>query len=401
MISVNEAQQIIFKVAGRARVPAQSIPLEKAYGLILREDIAADRDGPAFNKSTMDGIAIRFEVWQKGQRKFRLEGTAPAGQPARKIKNADGCVQIMTGAVVPEECDCVIPIERVKLENGYAVISDQAKIERGQCIRYQGADYKKGELLLTSGIRLLPPQIATAASFGKAKIKVSSKLKIAVISTGDELVDIDRKKIKPFEIRKSNSYALDAMLHQTGLGETELFHYSDDKKLLLRELKKILRKFDILVLSGGVSMGEFDYVPQVLRELGVDVLFHKVLQKPGKPFWFGTNKKGKVVFALPGNPVSTQICAYRYVIPYLHKAAGLPYTVRWARLHEDLSVNTDLTCFVPVKISFENNGMSTAKPVASGGSGDYASLSQADGFLELEAGRKHFPKGFITSYYSW
>jgi molybdopterin molybdotransferase len=230
---------------------------------------------------------------------------------------------------------------------------------------------------------------------------VTAKPKIAVIATGDELVDIGRKTIKPYQIRLSNSYALDAALRQTGLCDARMFHFIDDKKILRREIKKILNQFDILVLSGGVSMGEFDYVPQVLAELGVQVLFHKVAQKPGKPFWFGKNKKGKIVFALPGNPVSTQICAHRYVIPYLHKIAGLPYNGYWAVLDEDLSAKTDLTYFAPVKIFSEDNGTLRATPVATGGSGDYASLSQADGFLELKAKQKHFPQGFVAPFYSW
>jgi molybdopterin molybdotransferase len=401
MISVLEAEKIILDQAHAVRIASQFQRLEKAYGRILREDIAADRDQPAFNKSTMDGIAVRFDDWKKGQRAFKVEGVMPAGQPALKVNIPDGCVQIMTGAVVPGNYDCVVPIEQVTLEGGSAVIKEGSRIERGQFIRYQGADLKKGEVILSAGAYLLPPQIATAASFGRSKIKVSAKARVAVISTGDELVDIDRKNIRPFEIRKSNSYALDAMLIQTGLCETEIFHFADDKKLLLRELKKALNKFDILVLSGGVSMGEFDFVPQVLEELGVQVLFHKVAQKPGKPFWFGKNKNGKIVFALPGNPVSTQICAYRYLIPYLHKALGLPYNVQWAILNEEYSSNTDLTFFVPVKIFSEDNATLNASPVTTGGSGDYASLSQADGFLELEASRKHFPQGFIAPYYSW
>jgi molybdopterin molybdotransferase len=136
--------------------------------------------------------------------------------------------------------------------------------------------------------------------------------------------------------------------------------------------------------------------------LDVSVLFHKVSQKPGKPFWFGQNKNGVAVFALPGNPVSTQICAYRYLMPYLQKAGGLPYNrLCWAVLAEPFSVNTDLTYFAPVKIFPQNNGTLSAAPVATGGSGDYASLSLADGFVELEAGRKNFPKGFIAPYYSW
>jgi molybdopterin molybdotransferase len=398
MISVGQAEKIIFD---QVRIfPAQTIALEKAYGLVLREDIAVDRNQPAFDKSTMDGIALSSAAWEQGTRTFHLEGMAPAGQASLKLKKREGCIQIMTGAVVPQGCDCVVPIEQAKIENRTVILS-APKIERGQFIRYCGADHKKGDVLLKKGSRLLPPQIATAASFGRSRVKVSVRPKVAIIATGDELVGIAKKNIKPYQVRLSNSYALDAALARTGLCDTQMFHFIDDKKVLMSGIKKILAKFDILLLSGGVSMGEFDYVPQVLEALGVKVLFHKVSQKPGKPFWFGKNGKGKVVFALPGNPVSTQICAYRYAIPYLHKAVGLPYNVPSAVLAEDLSAPTDLTYFAPVKIFSEHNGTLRALPVSVGGSGDYASLSLADGFLELAANRRHFPKGFVAPLYSW
>jgi molybdopterin molybdotransferase len=398
MISVREAEKIILDQA--RGVPTQTLALEKAYGLVLREDIAADRDQPAFDKSTMDGIALSFNAWQQDKRSFNLEGIAPAGQAQLKLKNSNGCVQIMTGAVVPQGCDCVVPIEQCRIENKVVTVA-ASKIEPRQFIRHRGADHKKYDVLLKKGARLLPPQIATAASFGRSRIKVSVKPKIAVIATGDELVDIDKKNIKPYQVRKSNSYALDAALMRTGLCDPTMFHFIDDKKILRNGIRKILSKFDILLLSGGVSMGEFDFVPQVLDELDVKVLFHKVSQKPGKPFWFGRDKNGKAVFALPGNPVSTQICAYRYVIPYLHKAVGLPYNVPSAVLAEDLSVTTDLTYFAPVKIFSEHNGTLCALPVTVGGSGDYAALSLADGFLELAAGRRHFPKGSSAPFYTW
>jgi len=348
----------------------------------------------------MDGLAISFESWQKGQRQFKIEGVAPAGQGALRIKSSDGCVQIMTGGAVPQSGDCIVPVEEVRQENDTAVIAS-LKLKQGQYIRYQGSDCKKGALVLKQGASLLPPQIATAASMGKSKVKVSAKLKAAVVATCDELVDIDCKKVAPYQVRLSNSYALDAILRQTGLCEPSLFHLIDDKKLLLREIKKILSAFDLVVLSGGVSMGQFDYVPQVLQELGVKVLFHKVAQKPGKPFWFGQSTRGVAVFALPGNPVSTQICAYRYVIPYLHKTAGQPYNACWAVLNEEISAKTDLTYFAPVKIFSDEKGTLQATPVPIGGSGDYASLSQADGFVELEAKRQQFPRGFVAPLYFW
>lgn len=399
MISVKEAQEIVLKSA--KILPVESAALTDAYGRVLRENIRSDRDQPPFDKSTMDGIAVSFEALQKGVHAFVIEGITPAGQRQLKKTKVDGCFRIMTGAVVPQGCDCVIPVEYVRLQGNRAAVSLEEPVVRGQNIRPKGSDHAKGALLLTSGCRLSPVHIAAAASVGKSKIKVSIKPKVAVIATGDELVDIDLPKIQPYQIRKSNSYALDATFKQTGLCEPQMFHLKDEPKLLLKEIGKILSKFDVVVLSGGVSMGEFDYVPRVLNELGVRLLFHKVAQKPGKPFWFGKSKTGQAVFALPGNPVSTQICAYRYVVPFLTKAAGLPNAQRHVALEEDIRIKSELAHFVPVRIKEDGKGMTLAAQVSTGGSGDYASLALADGFVELEASGQSFLKGALVPFFTW
>ena len=320
MISPSEAHRLILHSA--KIFPIDTIPLQKAVGRVLRENIISDRDQPPFNKSLMDGIAISYDAWQKGQRTFNVEAIIPPGMAPKPLKNHSHCVRIMTGAVIPRGCDCVIPIEQIHLEGDTAQCKDWTMIKKFQSIRLQAADRKKGDILLKAGCRLWAPHIGIAASVGKVKIKVSALPKIAVISTGDELVDI-QKPVKPCQTRLSNSYAIQALLHQAQLGDVQIFHLRDNQKLMFQGIKNILSKFDCLILSGGVSMGEFDYVPKVLGQLGIKQSFHKVSQKPGKPFWFGTTKSGKAIFALPGNPVSTQICAYRYVIPYLKKASGL------------------------------------------------------------------------------
>ena len=400
MITVHEADQII---VGNTK-PFSSIlrPLGDCYGAVLREDIIADRDQPPFDKALIDGIAINYLVWQNGKTTLKIEGTQAAGQPPRRLKDkAHGCIKIMTGAVIPVDCDCLVPVEMLASSHGQMTVSGAMNLKPGQYIRRQGAGCKKGTLVLKTGMQLLPPHIATAASVGRSKLKVSYPPKVAIISNGDELVDIDKKPIKSFQIRKSNSYALDAILRQIDLCETQIFHFPDNKKALERGLKKVLKQFDILVLSGGVSMGEFDYIPQVLEGLKVKVLFHKVTQRPGKPFWFGKNNKEKVVFALPGNPVSTQVGAYRYVVPYLKRAAGLSVEFPYVTLDCDFSSPTDFTYFLPVKIRYNNDGNVSANPVETGGSGDYATLTGADGFIELAANQKQFAKGQAFPFYSW
>jgi len=385
MISPSEAHRLILHNA--KLFPVEVVPLQKAIGRVLREDIISDRDQPPFNKSLMDGIAVSYEAWARGQRAFSIEAIIPPGVSPKPLKNHSYGIHIMTGAVIPKGCDCVIPIEQIHLEGDMAQSKDWTMVKKHQFIRLQASDGKKGEVLLKSGIRLLAPHIGIAASVGKSKIKVSAMPKIAMISTGDELVDI-HKPVKQCQTRLSNSYAVQSLLHQAQLGTVQIFHLRDNQKLMLHSIKNILSKFDCLILSGGVSMGEFDYVPKVLGALGIKQSFHKVSQKPGKPFWFGLAKNGKAVFALPGNPVSTQICAYRYVIPYLKKASGLEVKQEFVSILEKISIQSDLTHFLPV---------AQGRLVTMGGSGDFASLAQADGFIEYES-HKHQN---LWPYFSW
>lgn len=385
MISPSEAHRLILHNA--KLFPIETVQLQKAVGRILREDIISDRDQPPFNKSLMDGIAISYDSWQKGLRTFHIEAIVPAGIAPKPLKNISNCIQIMTGAVIPKGCDCVIPIEQVHLEGDTAQSKDWTMIKKHQSIRLQATDGKKGEVLLRSGCRLLAPHIGVAASVGKVKIKVSALPKIAVISIGDELVDI-QKPIKQYQTRLSNSYALQALLNISQLGDVQIFHLRDNQKVMLQSIKKILSKVDILILSGGVSMGEFDYVPCVLGQLGIKQFFHKVSQKPGKPFWFGMAKSGKAVFALPGNPVSTQICAYRYLIPYLKKASGLEVKQEFITLTDKVNILSDLTQFLPV---------AQGHLITINGSGDFASLAKADGFIEYESHKTQN----LWPYFSW
>jgi molybdopterin molybdotransferase len=374
MISPSEAHRLILH---NARLfPIENVPLQKAVGRVLRENIISDRDQPPFNKSLADGIGISFDTWQKGQRTFNVETIIPPGKAPKPLKNISNCVHIMTGAVVPKGCDCVIPIEQIHLEGDTAQAKDWTMIKKHQFIRHQAADGKKGEILLKSGCRLWAPHIGIAASVGKVKIKVSILPKIAMVS------------IKKYQTRLSNSYAVQALLNQAQLGDVQIFHLRDNQKLMLQSIKNVLKKFDVLILSGGVSMGEFDYVPKVLNQLGIKQSFHKVSQKPGKPFWFGLTQKGKPVFALPGNPVSTQICAYRYVIPYLKKASGLEVKQEFIPVLDRVNIQSDLTHFLPV---------ADGRLIAISSSGDFASLAQADGFIEYESHKAQN----LWPYFSW
>ncbi len=384
MLNVDQAFRLVIKNAQPSKIISCS--LIASLGKILREDIHADRPYPSFNKSLMDGIGISFKEWLKGTRSFHVEKVIPPGCPQYHLKDLRQCVHIMTGAVIPKGVDCVVPIEHVLLKDNIAQLDD-AICTRLQCIRHKGSDIKAGEVVLRQGEQLNPAHLGVIASVGKKTIHVTDHIKAAVVSTGDELVDIGFP-IKSFQSRISNAYALKAVLESTSLAKVDMFHYGDDPRLLRSSIAKLIKKYDVIILSGGVSMGAFDHIPKVLEALHVRKIFHGVHQKPGKPFWYGISKEGKAIFALPGNPASTLVCAYRYIIPFLYKSAGGKYQQRSITLGEELKLSGTGTIFIPVK----NDTI-----IKHGGSGDITAWAQADGFIEYDTRSKEN----IRSYFSW
>lgn len=385
MITVSQAEALVLKAA--KLLPAEVCSLKQAGGRVLREDIHADRDQPAFDKATMDGIAFAYSAWAKGRREFEVEGMAAAGDAPKRLKDSSHCLQIMTGAVVPQGCDCLAPVEYVRFSGKTAVLKDGGVFKADEFIRARGADAKKGDLILKAGVRLMPPQVGIAASFGKKSVKVSRRPSIAIIATGNELVDVGRP-LKVHQTRLSNSYALESLFVQSGLATAQMFHLPDDPKILESRIRHILKTFDILVLSGGVSMGELDYVPAILNKLKIRNIFHKVAQRPGKPLWFGKSAKGQAVFGLPGNPNSTLICAYRYVVPFLAKCAGLRFKKQTVTLTQKETLKSGLTLFFAVK---------DGAVVHTGGSGNFAGLADTDGFIEYD----NTQNGPQRPYFSW
>lgn len=398
LISVESADQIIRKHTVIDKTVER--PLKKAYGRVLRENIEADRDLPPFNKSVVDGVAIKLDSYRKGNRSFPIQGTQSAGKQPLRLIHHNSCIEIMTGAVLPRGCDCVIPVEQTKVDGKKIIIADRLQLTKMQYIRKQGEDHKKGEILLKAGCVLLPPQISVAVSVGKTKIKVNYNPTVAIISTGDEIVGL-RKRAGRFQVRNSNAYGVQAALFHNGFHRAGIFIVKDYRNLLYKMLSGALKLFDIVILSGGVSMGKFDLVPHVLEELGVKVLFHKVNQKPGKPLLFGKDNKGKIVFGLPGNPVSTQVCTYRYVLPFLKRVVGMPSGAETVCLAQKIKVTNNMTTFLPVKISRTKSGRSVAQLLNYGGSGDFSALGPSDGFVELRAGRGFLKKGVKVPLYRW
>jgi molybdopterin molybdotransferase len=391
MISVCEATALIQSVSFHSR--REVVGIGDAVGRILAEPIFADRDLPPFNRVTMDGIAISSGEFLRGRVHFKILDTLAAGQPAVSLSDPAGCIEIMTGAMLPEGTDTVVRYEDLIIKDGIAAIQIP-KISTGDFIHIRSSDAKISQELLSPGIKLSPAEIALVASVGKVKVSVTAFPKTAIISTGDELVEIDQTPL-PHQIRCSNAYALQAALREINCS-SDHFHIADQKDTLLRQLTEILAGHELIILSGGVSKGKYDFVPEVLNTLGIRRLFHQVSQRPGKPFWFGTSDR-HTVFALPGNPVSTYMCFYRYIKPWLLQAMTASFTFPKAELAVDYSFSPSLTYFLQVKIKNEN-GKLLAFPDAGGGSGDFANLREVDGFLELPDGARLFKAGEVFSF---
>ena len=303
------------------RLPVEFLPLMQCVGATLREDIVAERDLPAFDRVCMDGVAIHSAAAQRGLRRFKIQATQAAGDPPLELEADDAAIEIMTGAILPKAADCIVPVEQYDNQNGVISLSAGADTTAYRNVQRRAADGRAGMVMLRSGCLLEPPEIAVAASAGMARLHVSAQPALMVVSTGDELIE-PGDPIADHQVRRSNAYAVMATLRARGFRRVGDDHVLDDEDMLHERLALHLKTHDILILSGGVSMGKFDLVPQALQRLGVQEVFHRVAQRPGKPMWFGVGPQGQAVFGLPGNPVSTLVCLLRYVIPAIGEAMG-------------------------------------------------------------------------------
>jgi len=285
MVSVQDAIQIIQSV--KCPVGTETIPIQEAAGRILAEPVVADRDFPPFNRVAMDGIAINTKTYASGQKSYVIESVHPAGNPAITLQNKLNCIEVMTGAVLPHGTDAVVRYEDVEVKANVAIIH-AAQVSVGMNIHPQAQDAKKGEVLLQPGLIITPAEVALLAAVGKGTVQVNAFPKTAIVSSGDELVEVQAIP-QPHQVRRSNAYALQAAIRQAG-GKAGLVHLADKKEDATRILGELLQQVDVLILSGGVSKGKFDVIPEALTALGVEKKFHQVSQRPGKPFWFASRQ---------------------------------------------------------------------------------------------------------------
>jgi len=392
MINFNDAYSKVLEHT--LDLGAGIVALEQSEGRILAEDILADRDFPPFDRATKDGIAINSKALKEVINSFKIEAIASAGMPQQKLSDIHNCIEIMTGAVVPKNADTVVMYEHLEIKNGYATLLKDAIA--GQDVHPKGSDVVSGTVLLHKNTRIGPAEIGVLASVGKSGLKVKKLPKVCVISTGNELVEVSEIPL-PHQIRKSNVLSLCAALQREGIVANPI-HLKDDKSDIRKELSHILETYDTVLLSGGVSKGKFDFIPEVMADLKVGKVFHRVAQKPGKPFWFGVQPDLKtVVFSFPGNPVSTFANYHVYFLPWLYSSLGLEIRNEQVFLNGPVIAKPPLTRFVQVKTD-NRKGSLWVNPVRENGSGDLTSLVHSDGFICLPPREEAYGVGELVNY---
>jgi len=387
MISFEKAIEIVMNSV--FETDTETIPFTDSLGRVLAEDISSDTDMPPFNRSAVDGYACRKEDLHDD---LEVLEVIPAGKVPQKMVGENQCSKIMTGAIVPEGCETVFMVENSEvLPSGKIRFTGK---DSKKNFSSKGEDVRKGDLVMRTGKFIKPQDIAVMASVGHTKVIVKKKPKVAVLSTGDELVEPD---ISPeiSKIRNSNAYQLLAQVERAG-GTGRYYGISPDVEKETSELiQKAISENEIVILTGGVSMGDFDFVPSVLKSLGVNILFDRVNVQPGKPTTFGVHKKA-VVFGLPGNPVSSFIQFETLIWPFICKMMSyewkpveqkLPMAVRYERK------SSDRMGWVPVIITGEREVL----PVEFHGSAHLTAMSDTDGIFAIKAGTKTIEKGEIVS----
>jgi len=394
MISYLEARRIVAETAGAcvraAPLACETISLEEALGSVLAEPLRADRDAPPFDRATRDGFAVRSEDVARVPHTLALAGEVRAGGDFAGTVGRGQCVQIMTGAAVPRGADAVVMIEHTEVARGSVKV--QRSVAAGANVVTRGSEAKHGEVVLSPGVRLGYAETSMAAQFGYAELSVYVRPRLSILSTGDEVVPLGETP-GPFQIRNSNSHSLAAQVRHVGGIPVPLGTVVDDHAKLRAKIRDGLEA-NALILSGGVSMGKYDLVEGVLRELGAEFRFDAVAIRPGRPAVFGTCE-GKPVLGLPGNPVSTMVTFELFGVPLVDILSGAPprpLPLLKARLRGTVQQKAALTHFLPAELSWDQEGAHVAE-LPWQGSGDVAALGRANCYLVVPETKLEFAAG--------
>jgi molybdopterin molybdotransferase len=393
VVSYADANRIVREhsglLAGTRGKPTQSISLLDSLGRVLAESVLADRDQPPFPRSTRDGFACRAAELAAGV-PLKVIGSIRAGEAGIGEITAGEAVEIMTGAPVPGGADCVVMVEHVQRDLDALLLTPGRSIAAGENIVPMGAEARAEDVILPRGARITAVQIAAAAACGAAQLSVFTQPRVAIVATGDELVEVYQQPLT-HQIRNSNSYSLAAQVLAAG-GQPVRLPIALDERGHLEAIIRTALEADLLLLSGGVSMGKYDVVEEVLLSLGAEFFFTGALIQPGKPVVFGRIAwQGRQIyfFGLPGNPVSTMVTFSLFVEPLLGALCGDPGReprFAQARLAGDVRVKTGLTRFLPALLRSEFTDV-MVEPIRWQGSGDLASTSRSNCFLVVGADR--------------
>ena len=395
MLSYEQARNRLIEEIGKKKGPRATavVSVWDALGLVLAQEVRTDREYPPFDRSTRDGYALRSKEAGPGAQ-LKCVGEIKAGDTVREALAAGTCLQIMTGAAVPAGADAVVMIEHTTREND--LVRFERAVEPGQNIVPRGSEAAAGQSLLTPGMRLGYAELALAAQVGGVRLECAQRPRVAILSTGDEVVLIDESPGE-FQIRNSNSVSLAAQVRIAGGQPVVLGNAADRIEDLGEKIERGLKE-DALVLSGGVSMGKYDLVESALKAMGAEFFFDAVAIRPGRPAVFGMCQ-GRAVFGLPGNPVSTMVTFELFVVPAIDLLSGaearaLPLVE--ARLAEALRERPGLTHFLPARVEWRERAPEV-KALRWQGSGDIAALSRANCFLVVPADREKIDIGETVS----
>lgn len=396
MISVAEAIQIVQQQT--RSLESEKVALPDALGRVLAQDIVADTDLPPFDRAQMDGYAVRAAETTNAPVSLRIAGESAAGKGWHHRLEEGHAVRIMTGAPVPEGADSVQQVELThELKDG-TVVELLEPVETGRSIVKRGAEIKAGELVLRPGLTINAPMMAVLAAFGYAQVEVARRPRVAVLATGSELVSIDEQPGQD-QIRDSNNYSISAYAESAGAVVQRFPLTRDETSLLTRQLAEAADNFDVVVTSGGVSMGVYDVTKNALKELGAEIFFERVALRPGKPIVFGRLQSGALVFGLPGNPVSVSVTFNLFTRTALLAMQGANEPVlkqETAVLARDVRGTMDRESYLPAQLTTNDDGELIAFPLKWGGSSDFVSFALTTALVIIPAGVKAAAAGSLV-----
>ena len=401
LLTVKDAISLIHENVSLVKL--ENVSLSESPGRILRQPLMADRALPPFDRVMMDGFAISSDGWLAGLREFVVCGQQMAGHVGASVESVQECVEVATGASLPPGTDAVLPVEWATRKGDKVVITapTDVLIDSGLFVHRKGCDHAKGDQLVAGESILYPGEVAIAATCGYKTLSVSRLPAVGILGTGEELVAVESTPT-PFQIRESNIHALSAACVLEGLQLPVVNRVPDDRNKIREAVELLVGESDLLIFTGGVSVGRKDYLPDVLAGCGFETIFHGVRQTPGKPLWFGKKSDGPIAFGLPGNPISAVVGFVRYVRLTLNLMQGIkanfPIT---AELMEPFDYTTSFTRFLPVCIKESTSRAICVQPRPPNNSGDLAALAGTDGFIELPEGENSYPKGYLAAFFPW